>query len=182
MEENHEKPQKTKDKIMKKVDEVIKRIKETDKNRKLMIGIVFMVLLIVFGGLSYNKTTTTVCAPKEQSSLTLKVTMESKDGVVINFSQQETTDLEKYNMTEKEFKTAAKEIKKGVKTYDGLSYEYEVKDGVGIERLILDTEKATPETYNLLGLSTKLGEDGKTERVTTEKAIESMTNYSLECK
>ena len=85
-------------------------------------------------------------------------------------------------MTEKEFKTAAKEIKKGTKTYEGLSYTYEVKDGVGIETLTLDTDKASTDTYTLLGLTTKNDKDGKAVKVSTKKAIKSMDNYGLECK
>lgn len=155
-----------------------------NKRRNLVIGIAVAVIVFILFCVTtpFNKTEKTVCAPKEKSTLTLKVTMESKNGKVIKLTQEETTKLKKYNMTEKEFKTAAKEIKKGTKTYEGLSYTYEVKDGVGIETLILDTDKASTDTYTLLGLTTKNDKDGKAVKVSTKKAIKSMENYGLECK
>ena len=144
-----------------------------NKRRNLVIGIsVAAIVFILFCVTTpFNKTEKTVCAPKEKSTLTLKVTMESKDGKVIKLTQEE-----------KDFKTAAKEIKKGTKTYAGLSYTYEVKDGVGIETLTLDTDKASTDTYTLLGLTTKNDKDGKAVKVSTKKAIKSMENYGLECK
>ena len=155
-----------------------------NKRRNLVIGIAVAVIVFILFCVTtpFNKTEKTVCAPKEKSTLTLKVTMESKDGKVIKLTQEETTKLKKYNMTEKDFKTAAKEIKKGTKTYEGLSYTYEVKDGVGIETLTLDTDKASTDTYTLLGLTTKNDKDGKAVKVSTKKAIKSMENYGLECK
>lgn len=155
-----------------------------DKKRTLVIGIAVAVIVFILFCVTtpFNKTEKTVCAPKEKSTLTLKVTMESKDGKVIKLTQEEITKLKKYNMTEKEFKRAAKEIKKGAKTYEGLSYTYEVKDGVGIETLTLDTDKASTDTYTLLGLTTKNDKDGKAVKVSTKKAIKSMENYGLKCK
>lgn len=167
-------------------DEDVNEETEANKNkqRNLLIGIGVAVIVFVLFCFTtpFNKTEKTVCAPKEKSSLALTITMESKDGKVIKLSQKETTDLKQYNMTAKEFKTAAKEIKKGTKTYDGLSYTYEVKDGVGIETLTLNTDEASTDTYTLLGLTTKNGKDGKAVKVSTDKAIKSMESYGLECK
>lgn len=170
--------------------ENIQSFEEDDEEDELLhdnvlvisIAVAVIVFILFCVTTPFNKTEKTVCAPKEKSTLTLKVTMESKNGKVIKLTQEETTKLKKYNMTEKEFKTAAKEIKKGTKTYEGLSYTYEVKDGVGIETLILDTDKASTDTYTLLGLTTKNDKDGKAVKVSTKKAIKSMENYGLECK
>ena len=154
------------------------------KKRNVMIAVIVGIIVFIIFCLTtpFDKTEKTVCSPTKKSSIALTVTMESKDGKVIKFSQKETTKLKDYSMTAKEFKTAAKEIKKGTKAYDGLSYTYDVKDGVGIETLTLDTDTASTETYTLLGLTTKNGKDGKAVKVSTEKAIKSMENYGLKCK
>lgn len=154
------------------------------KKRNVLIAVIVGIIVFIIFCLTtpFDKTEKTVCSPTKKSSIALTVRMESKDGKVIKFSQKETTKLKDYSMTAKEFKTAAKEIKKGTKAYDGLSYTYDVKDGVGIETLTLDTDTASTETYTLLGLTTKNGKDGKTVKVSTEKAIKSIENYGLKCK
>lgn len=150
---------------------------------------VLPICMLMLSGCSSQKTT--VCTVPDSStdigSTTLEVIFTSKNDNVKTVKHLSTTPLgDEIEISQKEFKEAAKELKKNYKNFKGLkyNYEYDKKTKEIVETIEVDCSKADQDTFTLVGLSIdeKDIKANKSIEINLKESVKSMESFGLKCK
>ena len=145
---------------------------------KKCILVIFSMLFLVACG---NSNENAVCTRKEDiQELSVDIEYEKDDNKVVLVTYTTKINIEESSYTKEDLETNGKEYETTIKTVNGVSYSYEIKDNVYTEILEIDLEEGDLDALSKLGLITKSSDDAKTVKL--KSLLDNYEALGLECE